>query len=310
MSLRLAFMGTPDFAVPALAAILKAGHRIETVYTRPPRPAGRGLAERRSPVHRLAAEHGLAVRTPDSLKTIAERDCFAGLKIDAVVVVAYGLILPKSMVDGPRLGAFNIHASLLPRWRGAAPIARAIMEGDAETGIAIMRMAEGLDTGPVCLSEAMSIAEGTTAGDLHDRLAAEGAAAIVEALAQLEKGSLACRPQAAAGVTYARKIEPEETRIVFDQSAARVLHHIHGLSPAPGAWTSLPVAGASQRLRILKAERAAGSGIPGDVVDPDLAIACADGAIRPLLLQREGKQPLARAEFLRGLSIAPGTRLG
>ena len=177
MSLRLAFMGTPDFAVPALAAILKAGHPIETVYTRPPRPAGRGLAERRSPVHRLAAEHGLAVRTPDSLKTIAERDCFAGLKIDAVVVVAYGLILPKSMVDGPRLGAFNIHASLLPRWRGAAPIARAIMEGDAETGIAIMRMAEGLDTGPVCLSEAMSIAEGTTAGELHDRLAVEGAAA-------------------------------------------------------------------------------------------------------------------------------------
>ena len=303
-------MGTPDFAVPALAAILKAGHRVEAVYSQPPRPAGRGLAERRSPVHHLAADHGLSVRTPESLRTIAERDIFASLALDAVVVVAYGMLLPRSMVESPRLGALNIHASLLPRWRGAAPIARAIMEGDTETGIAIMRMAEGLDTGPVCLSETTPIAEGTTAGELHDRLAAMGAAAIVTALARLADDSLECRAQAATGVTYARKIEPDETGIVFDQTAARVLHHIHGLSPAPGAWTTLAVSGKRQRLRILKAERTSGAGIPGEVVDADFAVACAEGAVRPLVVQREGRQPLSRAEFLRGLKIPPGTRLG
>lgn len=309
MSLGLAFMGTPEFAVPALAAVLEAGHAVKAVYTQPPRQAGRGLDERRTAVHEFAAARGLAVRTPESLKTIAERDAFADLAIDALVVVAYGLLLPKAMVEGPRLGALNIHASLLPRWRGAAPIARAIMEGDRETGISIMRMEAGLDTGPVCRVSRTPIEEGTTAGELHDRLSGMGASDVVLALAGMEADTLRFVPQSADGVTYARKIEAEETRIVFDQSANRVLHHVHGLSPRPGAWTSAVVDGRRHRLKILKAEAVEGRGLPGTVVDEHFAIACAAGAVRPTLVQREGKAPLDRAAFLRGLRIPAGTRL-
>lgn len=309
MSLRLTFMGTPDFAVPALEAILETRHSIATVYTQPPRQAGRGMAMRQTPVHRLALASGLEVRTPESLRTIAERDTFVALNADVVVVVAYGLILPKSMINLPPLGCINIHASLLPRWRGAAPIARAIMEGDGETGISIMRMDEGLDTGDVGPVKKLSIPEGTTAGDVHDSLARLGAEAIVETLNLLGEGKILWKPQQAALATYARKIDKMETHIVFDQSAERVLHFIHGLSPEPGAWATLRLEDDRHRLKFLRAERAPGSGIPGEILDNDFAVACAGGAIRPLLVQREGKMPLARAEFLRGLKIGNNARL-
>jgi methionyl-tRNA formyltransferase len=302
-------MGTPEFAVPALHAIIAAGHSILSVYTRPPRQAGRGLHERLSPVHNAAAAAGLNVETPSSFRSEDVRRSFLNKHADAAVVVAYGLILPKPVLDAPRLGAYNIHASLLPRWRGAAPVSRAIMAGDRTTGVTIMRMTEGLDEGPVCLMRAAAIGENETAGELHDRLARLGADLILAALTDLERGTLPMVPQSSEGVTYAAKISKMETHIDFACPAKDVLNHINGLSPHPGAWAAVPAGSRLQRVKLLKAERAEGSSAPGTIIDDDLAIACADGAIRPLILQREGRAAMKREEFLRGLALHPGDRL-
>ncbi|CAN5289532.1 methionyl-tRNA formyltransferase [soil metagenome] len=301
--MRLIFMGTPDFAVPTLEALCAAGHDIAAVYTRPPKQAGRGLAERPSPVHRFASAHQIEVRCPRSLKSEADQAAFGDLKAHAAIVVAYGLLLPPAILSAPRLGCFNVHASLLPRWRGAAPIQRAIMAGDAATGISIMRMSAGLDEGPVCLAAAVSISPETTAGVLHDQLAAGGARLAVEAVNALANGSLTCKEQPEDGVTYARKIDKAETHIDIAQSAAAVRNHIHGLSPFPGAWCRIN----GQRIKILRCETTPDSGPPGTVLDDCLTIACGVGALRLLILQREGKGPLDAAAFLRGFPAPQGT---
>lgn len=309
MSLKLVFMGTPDFATPVLGRLIEAGHEIAAVYSQPARQAGRGMAARPSPVACLATDKGLRLLTPTSLKNSEEQARFAALNADAAVVVAYGLILPKAVLAAPRLGCFNLHASLLPRWRGAAPIQRAIMAGDAETGVAVMRMAEGLDTGPVCLTEKLPILAGMTAGELHDALSELGARLMLEALAQLEAGTLTCRPQGEEGVIYATKIDKAEARIDFAHPAGEVLNHIHGLSPWPGAWSEVPGDGRALRLKVLKAETSEGHGRPGEVLDARLAIACSRGAIRPLVVQREGKAAMTLDDFLRGTRLEPGTLL-
>jgi methionyl-tRNA formyltransferase len=308
VSLRLVFLGTPECAVPSLARIVEDGHDIAAVYCQPPRRAGRGMAVTASPVARFAASRGLPVRSPVSLKAREDQDAFAALKPDAAVVVAYGLMLPAPVLEAPRFGCYNVHASLLPRWRGAAPIQRAVMAGDAVTGLSIMRVTQGLDEGPVCLAEPVPIMPGTTAGELHDKLAALGAVLMARALIELEAGRLQCTPQASEGVTYARKIDKSETRIDFSQSAGGVLNHIHGLSPHPGAWFTLKADGREIRVKVLKAELAEGSGRPGTVVDEALAVACGEGAIRLLILQREGKSPVDASAFLRGCPVARGTR--
>jgi methionyl-tRNA formyltransferase len=309
VNLRCIFMGTPDFAVPSLARMLEDGHEIACVYTQPPRPAGRGMAERKSPVHQFAETHAIEVRTPKSLRGEAEQAEFAALGADVAVVVAYGLILPGPVLAAPRLGCFNLHASLLPRWRGAAPIQRAIMAGDAETGVAVMRMAAGLDTGPVCLTERMAITAGMTAGELHAELSGRGARLMVAAMARLQAGTLDCRSQSETGVTYAAKIDKAEAHIDFARPAAAVLNHIHALSPWPGAWTMLPLEGRPLRLKILKAEAAEGHGRPGEVLDRRFTIACAEGAIRPVSVQREGKGQMDLDDFLNGTKLEPGTLL-
>lgn len=295
------FMGTPGFAAETLKALLGAGHDVACVYSQPPRPAGRGMAERLSPVHAFAAEHGIEVRTPVSLKSAEEQARFADLTVDAAVVVAYGLLLPKAVLVAPRLGCFNVHASLLPRWRGAAPIQRAIMAGDAETGVTIMRMDEGLDTGPMCKVGRVTIRPETTAQSLHDELAAVGAWLMVEVLAQ---DQIACVPQPAEGVTYARKIDKAEAKIDFTQPAMAVRNHIHGLSPFPGAWFQVN----GTRIKVLACEVIDGHGEAGQFIDDRLAVACGSGAIRLLKLQREGKGAMDAGTFLRGFPIAPGTR--
>ncbi|MEQ8966251.1 MAG: methionyl-tRNA formyltransferase [Azospirillaceae bacterium] len=305
--LRLAFMGTPEFAVPALDALVAAGHEIAAVYTQPPRPAGRGHRLTPSPVQAAAARHGLAVRHPERLKDPEEQAAFAALDLDVAVVAAYGLILPRAILDAPRLGCVNIHASLLPRWRGAAPIQRAILEGDAQTGITIMMMAPGLDTGPMLLAEALQIGPDTTAGELHDRLAALGARLIGPALDGLAEGTLTPEPQPEAGVTYAAKITAEDGRMTF-ADAERELRRVRALAPRPGGW----MAHEGERLRVLAVEPApdAPPGAPGEVVDERLAIACATGgAIRPTRLQRPGRPPHDVDAFLRGHAMPPGTRL-
>ncbi len=309
MSLKLVFMGTPDFACPVLAGLIAGGHEIAAVYSQPARHAGRGMAARPSPVARLAMDEGLRLLTPASLKGSEEQDRFAALNADAAVVVAYGLILPKPVLAAARLGCFNLHASLLPRWRGAAPIQRAIMAGDKETGVAVMRMAEGLDTGPVCLTGKMPIAPGMTAGDLHDVLSERGTRLMVEAMERLEAGTLSCRPQDLDGITYAAKIDKAEARIDFARPAVVVLNQIHGLSPWPGAWTLLPLDGRPVRVKILKAEAAEGHGRPGEILDDRFTIACGAGAIRPLSVQREGKGQMDLGQFLRGTRLEPGTLL-
>ena len=309
MSLRLVFMGTPEFAVPSLDRLADDGHEIAAVYSQPPRRAGRGLEVTASPVERFAQGRGLPVRSPASLKGAPEREAFAALKADAAVVVAYGLILPRPVLEAPRLGCYNLHASLLPRWRGAAPIQRAIMAGDGVTGLSIMRMTQGLDEGPVCLAEAVAILPGTTAGELHDRLAELGAEIISRALSELEAGDLRCVPQAAEGITYARKIDKSETRIDFSQNAGAVLNHIHALSPHPGAWFGLPAEGRDVRVKVLKAELAEGSGSPGTTLDETLRVACGEGAVRLLVLQREGRSATDAKAFLRGFAVPQGTRL-
>jgi methionyl-tRNA formyltransferase len=300
--MRLTFMGTPDFATTALAALLDAGHEVACVYSQPPRPAGRGLKERPSPVHALALSKGIEVRTPVSLKSQEEQQRFAGLKADAAVVVAYGLLLPRPILSAPRFGCFNIHASLLPRWRGAAPIQRAIMAGDRETGVTVMRMDEGLDTGPMLKRVSCAITNDTTTSSLHDELAKLGAAAMLEVLKQPDAPG---EPQPTGGVTYAQKITKAEAKINFGSSARNVLHHIHGLSPFPGAW--LEINGA--RIKVLRCEVVRGQGAPGTAIDDQLSFACGEGAVRLLEVQRQGKGPMQADAFLRGFAIPAGTKV-
>lgn len=305
MTLRVVFMGTPDFAVPTLAEIIGAGHEVAAVYTQPPRPAGRGMEARRSPVHLAAEAFGLPVMTPMTLREEAARQDLAALAADVAVVVAYGLILPPAVLAAPRQGCLNLHASLLPRWRGAAPIQRAIMAGDRETGVAVMRMEEGLDTGPVCLEERLAIGPEMTAGELHDRLAQLGAGLMARALAALSRDSLDCRPQPAEGIRYARKIDKAETRIDWTQPAETVHNHIRGLSPFPGAWCEA----AGERVKVLRAVRAAGAGPAGHILDDEGTIACGSGAVRLTLVQRAGRRPMPFPDFLRGARLARGDSL-
>jgi methionyl-tRNA formyltransferase len=309
MTLRLAFMGSPDFAVPALEALIAAGHEIACVYSQPPRPAGRGRNERRTPVHEAAAARGLPVRTPKSLKGPKAQAAFAALDLDLAVVVAYGLLLPKAVLDAPRLGCVNLHGSLLPRWRGAAPIQRALMAGDAVTGVQAMRMEEGLDTGPIILSADVPILPGDTAGALHDRMAREGALVLAEAAAMIESGQAVETPQAHEGVTYAEKITPAETRIDWARPAREIDLKIRGLSPFPGAWFLLPTDKGAVRVKALNSRLGQGRGAPGEALDDDLLIACGEGAVRLLEVQREGKGAMNAADFLRGQKIAAGAVL-
>jgi len=304
MSLRLVFMGTPDFAVPTLAELIAQGHDIAAVYTQPPRPKGRGLAPESSPVARLAEAQGLDLRTPERLKDPQTLERFEALEADAAVVVAYGLLLPKRVIDAPRLGCFNLHASLLPRWRGAAPIQRAIMAGDTETGVMAMRMEEGLDTGPVMMAEIVPIAR-KTYGELHDELARLGADVVVRTLAALERGSISQRAQSATGATYAKKITKEETRIGWTKPAHQVDCLIRGLSPRPGAWCEVR----GERLKVLYAVPVDGSGEPGEILDGQLTVACAQGALRLMRVQRAGRAAADAGEFLRGFPLRKGERL-
>lgn len=306
MSLRLAFMGSPAFALPTLEALIAAGHEIACVYSQPARPAGRGKQERPTPVGAFAAAHGLELRTPKSLKNPEAQAAFAALKLDAAIVVAYGLILPQAILDAPRLGAFNLHGSLLPRWRGAAPIQRAIMAGDDVTGVQVMRMEAGLDTGPVLASAETEIASDDTTASLYDRLAQLGAPLMVQALAQLERGEAHETPQSDSGVTYAHKITPAETRIDWTRPALLVDRQIRGLSPAPGAWFDLE----GVRMKVLHSRLGRGDGAPGEALDDALLIACGEGAVRLLTVQREGRAALPAVDFLRGQPVPAGVRLG
>jgi len=305
MPLRLIFMGTPDFAVPTLLELIGRGHEVAAVYTRAPKPAGRGMALQPTPVEREARRFGLPVLTPATLKTAEAHAAFAAHQADAAVVVAYGLILPKPVLDAPRLGCFNLHASALPRWRGAAPINRAIMAGDADTAVMVMKMAEGLDTGPVAMAERLAIAADMTAGELHDALARLGADLMARALAAIERDTLVLTPQASDGVTYAAKIDKGETRIDWTEPAQAVHDHCRGLSPFPGAWCEI----AGARVKVLRTTRAQGSGVPGTVLDDKLGVACGDGAIRILELQPGGKRPMKTEDFLNGNPVSPGTVL-
>jgi len=305
--MRVIFMGTPDFSVPVLEALVKAGHEVAAVYCQPPRPAGRGKKDRPTPVQARAEEMGLEVRHPVSLKGAGEQAAFAALGADVAVVVAYGLILPQAILDAPKRGCLNIHASLLPRWRGAAPIHRAIMAGDARTGVCIMQMEAGLDTGPVLLSRETEIGPTETTGALHDRLSDLGADAIVEALARLDE--LTPRPQPEEGVTYAAKIDKAEARVDWSRPATEVDRLIRGLSPFPGAWCDHK----GERIKLLASERAEGAGHPGEVLEDagggSLRVACGEGAVRLLRLQRAGRGAQDAETFLRGLPLAPGERL-
>ncbi len=307
MALRVVFMGTPEFSAATLAALAAAGHDIAAVYSQPPRPAGRrGLELTNSPVHLAAEELGIEVRTPRSLKGADEQEAFHALQADVAVVVAYGLLLPKAILEGTRLGAYNGHASLLPRWRGAAPIQRAIMAGDTETGMMAMKMDEGLDTGPVALTSRIAIGPDMTAGELHDALMETGAGLMVRALAALEKGELSLTPQPEAGVTYASKISKDETRIDWSAPAAEVHNRIRGLSPFPGAWCEMMAGGKAERVKLLRSTLAGGSGKPGEILDDGLAIACGDGAVRLVEMQRAGGKAMNAADFLRGAKLGRG----
>jgi methionyl-tRNA formyltransferase len=310
MPLRLIFMGTPEFAVPTLLELVAHGHEIAAVYTRAAKPAGRGMTLQPSPVEQEARRLGIPVLTPATLKTPEALEAFRAHHADAAVVVAYGMILPKTILDAPRLGCFNLHASLLPRWRGAAPINRAIMAGDAETGVMVMKMDAGLDTGDVAMAERMTITDAMTAADIHDALARLGADLMVRAIGALERGKLQLTKQGDQGVTYAAKIEKAEARIDWNKPARAVLRHIHGLSPFPGAWCEMTIEGEPVRVKILRCELAGGSGAPGDVLDDHLAVACKEGALRILELQRAGRQPMKAEEFLRGTPLKAGARVG
>ncbi len=304
--MRLAFMGTPDFSTPALSELLAAGHEVAAVYTRAPQPKGRGHKLQKSPVHEFAESHGLEVRTPANFKSVEERDGFAALDLDVAIVVAYGLILPKPVLDAPRFGCLNLHASLLPRWRGAAPIQRAIMAGDDVTGVQVMRMEAGLDTGPILLSETTQILPQDTAGTLHERLSQIGAQLLQRALAALERDGLTETPQAEEGVTYAHKITSEEAEIDWSRPASEVDCHIRGLSPFPGAWFRASKDAA--RIKALFSSVAGGEGPPSAILSAEdtLIVACGEGAVQLETLQRAGKQPQDAKTFLRGFPLRAG----
>jgi methionyl-tRNA formyltransferase len=303
--LRLAFMGTPDFAVPALNHLIRSRHEVVAVYTQPPRPAGRGHKERKTPVHLAAESANLPVYTPNSLKSSAELSLFQSLELDAAVVVAYGLILPSGFLTAPKFGCLNIHPSLLPRWRGAAPIQRAIVAGDAETGVTIMQVSEGLDSGPILLLETVPIGPKTTASDLHDDLAERGAVLMLKALEGLADGSLKPVPQSEAGVTYAAKIGPEDQRIDWRKDAREIERRVRALSLMPGAWFELE----GKRVKLWSGEVCQGSGAPGTVIDDRLTVACGSSALRLLKLQREGKAAMDADDFLRGTAVPKGAVL-
>ncbi len=306
MALRLVFMGTPDFAVPTLLELVGSGHDVAAVYTRAPRPARRGMALSPSPVAREAERFGLPVLTPKTLKDADAAVAMRAHGADAAVVVAYGLILPRPILEAFPLGSFNLHASLLPRWRGAAPIHRAIMAGDKQTGVMVMKMDEGLDTGPIAMAQRVAIGPDVTTGDLHDELARLGAKLILVALGALERGSLTVTPQADDGATYADKIDKRETRIDWTQSWNRVHDHCRGLSPFPGAWFELAGLG---RIKVLRTTKGDGLGEPGRLLDEHLTVACGSGALRVVELQRAGGKPMPADEFLRGTPVAPGSTL-
>jgi methionyl-tRNA formyltransferase len=308
MTLRVVFMGTPDFAVPTLEAIA-GNHEVVAVYTRAPAVSGRGLKTRPSPVHAAAERLGIPVETPARLRDEGAAPKLAGFRPDVAVVVAYGLILPRAVLDVSRLGCLNLHASLLPRWRGAAPIQRAVMAGDPETGVAVMRMEEGLDTGPVGMAERLPIGPDMTAGELHDALARRGAPLMVRALDAFEAGTLAFTPQAEEGVTYAAKITNEEARIAWAKPARTVHDHVRGLSPFPGAFFEADLGKGVERIKVLRTEVVEGSGEPGTLL-PHGVVTCADEAVRLLQVQRAGRGPMEAADFLRGVRLEPGSRLG
>jgi len=309
MPLRLIFMGTPEFSVPTLLELVAHGHEIAAVYTRAAKPAGRGMKLQPTPVEQEARRLGIAVVTPTTLKTPEALEQFRAHDADAAVVVAYGMILPQAILDAPKLGCFNLHASLLPRWRGAAPINRAIMAGDAETGVMVMKMDAGLDTGDVAMAERIAITDAMTASDLHDALARLGGDLMVRALGALERGRLQLTKQSDGGVTYAAKIDKAEARIDWNQPARAVLRHIHGLSPFPGAWCEMPLDGAPARVKILRCALAEGAGASGQLLDDHLAVACGEGSLRILELQRAGGKPMKAEEFLRGTPLKPPLRL-
>jgi methionyl-tRNA formyltransferase len=302
LPLRLVFMGTPDFAVPTLVEIVGSGHEVIAVYTRAPQPAGRGMEPRPSPVAREAARLGLPIFMPKTLRGAEAAHAMCAHGADAAIVVAYGLILPKPILEAFPLGAFNLHASLLPRWRGAAPIQRAIMAGDNETGVAVMKMEENLDTGPIAMAERVPIGADTTAGEMHDVLARLGADLMLRALAALAKGALHLTRQPEQRVTYANKIQKNETRIDWTKPWQQVHDHCRGLSPFPGAWFEIP-GSSGDRIKVLRTTKGTGSGKPGQVLDERLTIACGEGSVRLIELQRAGRQPLSAEEFLRGMQI-------
>ncbi|MDI7862182.1 methionyl-tRNA formyltransferase [Rhizobiaceae bacterium n13] len=309
MALRIIFMGTPAFSVATLHALVEAGHQVVAAYSQPPRPGGRrGLDLQKSPVHQAAELLGIPVFTPLNFKDPEERSRFRALDADVAVVVAYGLLLPEEILNGTRLGCYNGHASLLPRWRGAAPIQRAIMAGDRKTGMMVMKMDKGLDTGPVGLTREVEIGPTTTAGELHDKLMQVGAKAMAEAMAKLEAGNLPLTPQPEDGVVYAAKIDKAETRIDFSKPAVDVHNHIRGLAPFPGAWFEAGIGGRKERIKVLESEAAEGEGHPGEVLSDDLVVACGSGAVRLVRLQKAGAKLLASSDFLRGTPIAVGTR--
>ncbi|MEM1385186.1 MAG: methionyl-tRNA formyltransferase [Pseudomonadota bacterium] len=302
--MRLAFMGTPDFAVPTLLALLRAGHEVVRVYTQPARPAGRGKRQTMPPVAMAALAQQIRVEMPETFRGAVVED-FAGLDLDAAVVVAFGQILPQKALNAPRLGCLNLHASLLPRWRGAAPIQRAIMAGDAETGVCVMQMEAGLDTGPVLARKTMAIDPRETAGTLHDRLCGDGAALMVDTLAALEAGRATPQPQGDQGITYAAKITKAEAQIDWTRPAKELSAQIRGLSPAPGAWCAI----GGERVKVLMALAENGSGPPGEALDDRLLVACGSGAVRLSMLQRAGKGPVPAEAFLNGFPITVGTKL-
>ncbi len=310
MPLKVVFMGTPDFSVPVLDAVVGAGHEVVAAYTRAPKPAGRGMELRRSPVHARADTLGIPVLTPKTLRNEEAQAAFVEHKADVAVVVAYGLILPKVVLDAPRFCCLNLHASLLPRWRGAAPINRAVMAGDPESGVMVMKMEEGLDTGPVALTARVAIHPDMTAGELHDALSPTGAALMAEALGRIEDESIVFTAQAEDGVTYASKITNEETRVDWQQSGAAVHNHVRGLSPFPGAWFVADLGKGEERVKLLISERADGSAPPGTLLSADGVVACGDGAVRLVKVQRAGSKAMAFADFARGARLAPGFKFG
>lgn len=303
--MRVVFMGTPDFSVPVLSEIIGQGHEVVAVYSRAPKPAGRGMELKRSPVHELADRFGIEVHTPKTLRTEEAAEIFRAHDADVAVVVAYGLILPPAILQAPSEGCLNLHASLLPRWRGAAPIQRAIMAGDKETGVMVMKMDEGLDTGPVAMVERVAITPNMTAGELHDRLSVLGADLMVRALSALSRGSLSFQAQALEGITYAHKIEKAEARIDWQKSAQELHDHIRGLSPFPGAFFEGDFGKGVERIKVLRAEIATAQATPGSLLGDELTIACGQGSLRLIDVQRAGKAPMTAAEFLRGVREKP-----